>query len=145
MSSYRDPAPRGDVYPSEEEIDPAGSGVEAASGPVGIATGSSAATWSYGEPVAGQPGPQPNPAPGPAPTPVPTPGPPPRTGTGARSIVSRHLDGSVEVVTDFDGDGVADVVQFDLDGDGVPDVTYIDSDRDGRLDTVLRGVHGHRA
>jgi hypothetical protein len=46
----------------------------------------------------------------------------------------------VEVVTDFDGDAVADVVQ--LDGDGVPDVTYIDSDRHGRLDTVLR-TRGH--
>ncbi|TCB96495.1 hypothetical protein E0H26_15225 [Micromonospora zingiberis] len=128
MSSYRDPAPRGDVYPSEEEIDPGGSGVEPASGPAG----------AYAGVEAGQPGPQPNPAPGPAPTPVPTPGPPPRVGGGARSIVSRHLDGSVQVVTDFDGDGVADVVQFDLDGDGVPDVTYLDSDRDGRLDTVLR-------
>jgi hypothetical protein len=57
---------------------------------------------------------------------------------GARSIVSRHLDGSVSVVTDFDGDGVADVVQYDLDGDGIPDVTYLDNDRDGRLETVLR-------
>ncbi|WP_175439933.1 hypothetical protein [Micromonospora nigra] len=56
MSSYRDPALRGDVYPSEEEIDPAG---------------------------ATTPGPQPTPAPSPAPTPVPTPGPPPRlTGDG---------------------------------------------------------------
>ncbi|WP_341717102.1 hypothetical protein QQG74_24680 [Micromonospora sp. FIMYZ51] len=125
MSSYRDPAPRGDVYPSEEEIDPTGSGVEPASGPVGAYFGS-------------QPSPQPAPTPGPTPTPPPTPGPPPRSEVGSRSIVSRHLDGSVEVVTDFDGDGIADVVQFDLDGDGVPDVTYIDSDRDGRLDTVLR-------
>ncbi|RBJ08097.1 hypothetical protein DRA43_07195 [Micromonospora provocatoris] len=57
-----------------------------------------------------------------------------------RSIVTRHLDGSVEVVTDLDGDGVADVVQVDLDGDGVPDVTYLDSDRDGRLDTVRRAT-----
>jgi hypothetical protein len=119
MSSYRDPALRGAVYPSEEEIDPAGAGVEPASGPVGT--------------FAGQPGPQPSPARGPAPTPA-----PPPVDTGARSIVSRHRDGSVEVVTDFDGDGIADVVQLDLDGDGVPDLTYIDSDRDGRLDTVLR-------
>ncbi|MEJ3749042.1 hypothetical protein WEI85_37975 [Actinomycetes bacterium KLBMP 9797] len=127
MSSYRDPALRGDVYPSEEEIDPAGAGMEPASGPVGA--------------YANQPAPQPSPGPGPAPTPgppPPTPGPPPRVDTGARSIVSRHGDGSVEVVTDFDGDGIADVVQVDLDGDGVPDVTYIDSDRDGQLDTVLR-------
>ncbi|MFG2065009.1 hypothetical protein ACGFIK_26785 [Micromonospora sp. NPDC048871] len=128
MSSYRDPAPRGDVYPSEEEIDPGGSGVEPASGPTG----------AYASVEASQPGPQPNPTPAPAPTPVPTPGPPPRLPGGGRSIVSRHLDGSVQVVTDVDGDGVADVVQFDLDGDGVPDVTYLDSDRDGRLDTVLR-------
>jgi hypothetical protein len=28
MSSYHDPALRGDVYPSEEEIDPADAGVE---------------------------------------------------------------------------------------------------------------------
>jgi hypothetical protein len=76
MSSYHDPALRGDVYPSEEEIDPAGAGVEPASGPVG---------------------------------------PPPQTDTEARSIVSRHQDGSVEVVTDLDGDGTADVVQLDLD------------------------------
>jgi hypothetical protein len=120
MSSYRDPALRGDVYPSEEEIDPADAGVEPVSGPVGA--------------YASQPDPQPSPRRGP----VPTPGPPPRVETAARSIVSRHRDGSVEVVTDFDGDGIADVVQLDLDGDGVPDVTYIDSDRDGRLDTVLR-------
>lgn len=71
---------------------------------------------------------------------MPTPGPPPRVERdGGRSIVTRHLDGSVEVVTDLDGDGLADVVQVDLDGDGVPDVTYLDRDRDGRLDTVLRG------
>jgi hypothetical protein len=112
MSSYRDPVLRGAVYPSEEEIDPAGAGVEPASGQVG----------AYASPH------------GPAPTAEP----PPRVDTAAHSIVSRHRDGSVEVVTDFDGDGVADVVQLDLDGDGVPDLTYIDSDRDGRLDTVLR-------
>ncbi|WBB67020.1 hypothetical protein [Micromonospora sp. WMMD812] len=123
MSTYRDPAPRGDVFPSEEEIDPTGTGVEPASGPAG--------------PYASSPGPRPTPAPPPAPTPVPTPGPPPRA-VGGRSIVTRHLDGSVEVVTDLDGDGVADVVQVDLDGDGVPDLTYLDRDRDGRLDTVLR-------
>src|SRR5690242_12779989 len=34
-----------------------------------------------------------------------------RVATTARSIVSRRADGSVEVVTDIDGDGVADVVQ----------------------------------
>ncbi|MFI7607881.1 hypothetical protein ACIBTV_22445 [Micromonospora sp. NPDC049366] len=128
MSSYRDPAPRGDVFPSEEEIDPTGSGLEPVSGPVGA------------RPDATSPGPRPTPAPPPAPTPVPTPGPPPRVERGGgRSIVTRHLDGSVEVVTDLDGDGLADVVQVDLDGDGVPDVTYLDRDRDGRLDTVLRG------
>jgi hypothetical protein len=118
MSSYHDPALHGAVYPSEEEIDPAGADVEPASGPIGA--------------YASQPDAQPSPGREPAPEP------PPQVDTGARSIVSRHRDGSVEVVTDFDGDGIADVVQLDLDGDGVPDVTYIDSDRDGRLDTVLR-------
>ncbi|MFY1703650.1 hypothetical protein ACN28G_18235 [Micromonospora sp. WMMA1923] len=124
MSSYRDPTLRGDVFPSEEEIDPTGVGVEPASAPPTHRAGSTPA-----------PGPTPAPAPGPAPTPPS--GPPPRTG-GAQSIVTHHLDGSTEVVTDLDGDGVADVVQFDLDGDGIPDITYLDSDRDGRLDTVLR-------
>ncbi|MCI4062063.1 hypothetical protein MRQ36_05585 [Micromonospora sp. R77] len=105
MSSYRDPAPRGDVYPSEEEIDPTGMGPDPA-----------------------YPG-----------DPVPAPVPPPRvTDGGSHSIVTHHLDGSTEVVTDLDGDGIADVVQIDVDGDGVPDITYLDSDRDGRLDTVLR-------
>ncbi|MER7892427.1 hypothetical protein ABTX15_21655 [Micromonospora sp. NPDC094482] len=128
MSSYRDPAPRGDVFPSEEEIDPTGTAVQPTSGPAG----------AY--PDASSPGPRPTPAPPPAPRPVPTPAPPPRVaGPGGRSIVTRHLDGSVEVVTDLDGDGLADVVQVDLTGDGVPDVTYVDRDRDGRLDTVLRG------
>ncbi|WP_239166866.1 hypothetical protein [Actinoplanes italicus] len=42
------------------------------------------------------------------------------------------------MVTDLDGDGIADVVQLDLDGDGVPELTYLDTDRDGQLDTVLR-------
>jgi hypothetical protein len=132
MSSYRDPAPRGDVFPSEEELDPTGTGVEPTSAPLP-------------GPTATTPGPRPTPAPAPAPTPVPTPGPPPRA--GSQSIVTRHLDGSVEVVTDLDGDGVADVVQFDLDGDGRPDITYVDSDGDGRLDTVLRepgAVGAHR-
>ncbi|MET8309664.1 hypothetical protein [Micromonospora sp. NPDC005173] len=130
MSTYRDPAPRGDVFPSEEELDPTGSGVEPASAPtVGALPGHPAPT----------PGPRPTPAPAPAPTPVPAPGPPPRApGAGAQSIVTRHLDGSVEVVTDLDGDGVADIVQVDLNGDGTTDVTYVDSDHDGRLDTVLR-------
>ncbi|NJP32894.1 hypothetical protein [Micromonospora thermarum] len=127
MSSYRDPAPRGDVFPSEEEMDPTGVGVLPASAPPDTT-----------------PGPQPTPAPPPAPTPVPHPGPPPRA--EGRSIVTHHLSGVVEVVTDLDGDGVADVVQVDLDGDGVPDVTYVDSDRDGRLDTVLRDpAAAHRA
>ncbi|MFI7212783.1 hypothetical protein [Micromonospora maritima] len=120
MSSYRDPSLRGDVYPSEEEIDP--TGVDPDLTPRATA-------------------PAPAPTPEPEPDPVPRPGPPPRGGQG-RSIVTRHLDGSVEVVTDLDGDGVADVVQVDLDGDGVPDVTYLDSDRDGRLDTVRRATAG---
>lgn len=129
MSSYRDPAPRGDVFPSEEELDPTGIGVEQASAPP------AGGLPSHPSPT---PGPRPTPAPAPAPTPVPAPGPPPRTpGAGAQSIVTRHLDGSVEVVTDLDGDGVADIVQIDVDGDGIPDITYVDSDRDGRLDTVL--------
>ncbi len=51
MSSYRDPAPRGDVYPSEEEIDPAGNGVEPATGPAGTVDGS-AVTWSAAGPWA---------------------------------------------------------------------------------------------
>src|SRR5436305_6538563 len=92
MSTYPDPASHGDVHPSEEEIDPAG-----ASGPVG----------GY----ASRPGPQPSPAPGSRPVPGPA-----RPVTAARSIVSRRPDGSVEVVTDFDGDGIADVVQLDLGG-----------------------------
>jgi len=115
MSTYPDPAMHGDVYPSEEEIDPAGT-----SGPVGA--------------YAGRPDPQPSPAPGRPPIPEPA----RRVATPASSIVSRRSDGSVEVVTDLDGDGIADVVQLDLDGDGVPELTYIDTDRDGRLDTVLR-------
>ncbi|SCE98111.1 hypothetical protein [Micromonospora chokoriensis] len=140
MSSYRDPAARGDVFPSEEELDPTGTVIEQASAPpVGGLPSHPAPT----------PGPRPTPAPAPAPTPVPTPGPPPRA-AGAQSIVTHHLDGSVEVVTDLDGDGVADVVQIDVDGDGIPDITYVDSDRDGRLDTVLGdpnalGTGAHRA
>ncbi|MDG4805565.1 hypothetical protein O7634_02175 [Micromonospora sp. WMMD1120] len=142
MSSYRDPAPRGDVFPSEEELDPTGTAVEPASAPP------AAGLPGHPSPT---PGPRPTPAPAPAPTPVPAPGPPPRASTvGAQSIVTRHLDGSVEVVTDLDGDGVADVVQIDVDGDGIPDITYVDSDRDGRLDTVLgdpdaAGAGVHRA
>jgi hypothetical protein len=120
MSSYGDPALRGDVYPSEEEIDPAGAGADLATDPAGA--------------YASEPGPQPSYGQEPAPIPEPA----RRVDTAAHSIVSRHRDGSVEVVTDLDGDGVADVVQVDLDGDGVPDVTYIDTDRDGRLDTMLR-------
>ncbi|MEH0928406.1 hypothetical protein [Micromonospora sp. CPCC 205558] len=140
MSSYRDPAARGDVFPSEEELDPTGTGIEQASAP------QAGGLPSHPSPT---PGPRPTPAPAPAPTPVPAPGPPPRA-PGAQSIVTRHLDGSVEVVTDLDGDGVADIVQIDVDGDGVPDITYVDSDRDGRLDTVLGdpdavGSGAHRA
>ncbi|SCG44785.1 hypothetical protein [Micromonospora humi] len=116
MSSYRDPSLHGDVYPSEEEIDPTGVGPDLTA-------------------------PVPAPTPEPEPAPAPHPGPPPRDGQ-ARSIVTRHLDGSVEVVTDLDGDGVADVVQVDIDGDGIPDVMYLDSDRDGRLDTVRRATAG---
>jgi hypothetical protein len=139
MSSYRDPAARGDVFPSEEELDPTGTGIEQASAPPSGLPSHPAPT----------PGPRPTPAPAPGPTPVPAPGPPPRA-PGAQSIVTRHLDGSVEVVTDLDGDGVADVVQIDVDGDGIPDITYVDSDRDGRLDTVLGdpnaiGTGAHRA
>ncbi|WP_327041662.1 hypothetical protein OG400_32910 [Micromonospora ureilytica] len=140
MSSYRDPAARGDVFPSEEELDPTGTEVEQASGPP------AGGFPSHPSPT---PGPRPTPAPAPAPTPVPAPGPPPRA-PGAQSIVTRHLDGSVEVVTDLDGDGVADVVQIDVDGDGIPDITYVDTDHDGRLDTVLGdpnavGTGAHRA
>ncbi|MEV4844050.1 hypothetical protein AB0K20_12625 [Micromonospora matsumotoense] len=119
MSSYRDPILHGDVYPSEEEIDPTGVGLDPASAPPA----------AY--PQRSAPAPEPRPAPA-----------PPVTGTGAHSIVTHHLDGSTQVVTDLDGDGIADVVQFDLDGDGVPDITYLDSDRDGRLDTVLREPGG---
>ena len=60
------------------------------------------------------------------------------------SIVTHHPDGSTEVVTDLDGDGVADIVQFDLTGDGVPDVTYLDTDHVGRTDTVRRHPHHRR-
>ncbi|MFI7249591.1 hypothetical protein [Micromonospora chalcea] len=135
MSSYRDPSLRGDVYPSEEEIDPTGVDPDVAEMPQ-AAVGVGPAAVGVG-PAATAPVPGPTPEPEPAP--VPHPGPPPRQPSG-RSIVTRHLDGSVEVVTDLDGDGVADVVQIDLDGDGVPDVTYLDSDRDGRLDTVRRAT-----
>ena len=115
MSTYPDPAWHGDVYPSEEEIDPAG-----IDGPVG----------TYDS----RPGPQPSS------TPVSPPiaGPAGRITTNANSIVSRRKDGSIEVVTDLDGDGIADMVQLDLDGDGVPELTYLDTDRDGQLDTVVR-------
>ncbi|WP_229791548.1 hypothetical protein [Micromonospora fulviviridis] len=79
MSSYRDPTLRGDVYPSEEEIDPTGVGPEPVDGAYATA-------------------PAPPPMPEPEPDPIPHPGPPPRA-AGGRSIVTRHLDGSVEVVT----------------------------------------------
>ncbi|WP_130338880.1 hypothetical protein [Micromonospora kangleipakensis] len=126
MSSYRDPTLRGGVYPSEEEIDPTGVGPDPGGAPSAYPTA----------PVpAPTPEPEPDPAPGPKPAPRAADG-------GSYSIVTHHLDGSTEVVTDLDGDGIADVVQFDLDGDGVPDITYLDSDRDGRLDTVLREPRG---
>ncbi|WP_431893557.1 hypothetical protein [Micromonospora haikouensis] len=118
MSSYPDPALRGDVYPSEEEIDPTGVGPDPQNdAPLGA--------YPQVAPVVGA-------------YPAPSPGPAPRPPVESHSIVTHHLDGSTEVVTDLDGDGIADVVQFDLDGDGVPDITYLDSDRDGRLDTVVR-------
>ncbi|MEU4369243.1 hypothetical protein [Micromonospora chersina] len=66
MSSYRDPSLRGDVYPSEEEIDPTGVGPDPAGGQYATA-------------------PAPPPAPEPEPDPIPHPGPPPRT-PGERSI-----------------------------------------------------------
>lgn len=115
MSSYPDPAWHGDVYPSEEEIDPAGT-----DGPIG----------AYDS----RPGPPPSSTPGSSSIPAPA----GRVATTPHSIVSRRADGSIEVVTDLDGDGIADVVQLDLDGDGVPELTYLDTDRDGQLDTVLR-------
>ncbi|GAA1623922.1 hypothetical protein [Actinoplanes couchii] len=115
MSSYPDPAWHGDVYPSEEEIDPAGT-----DGPVAA--------------YANRPGPLPSSTP----ELPPLSGPADQGATAAKSIVSRRPDGSIEVVTDLDGDGIADVVQVDLDGDGVPEITYLDTDRDGKLDTILR-------
>ena len=81
MSSYRDPTLRGDVYPSEEEIDPTGIGLD-----------QGGASFPY------RTAPVPGPTPEPEPDPVPHPGPPPRTAGGmAYSIVTRHLDGSTEV------------------------------------------------
>ncbi|WP_199562360.1 hypothetical protein [Micromonospora deserti] len=65
MSTYREPAPRGDVVPPAAETDPTGTGIAPASGPPGAYPGTT-------------PGPRPTPAPPPAPTPVPHPGPPPR-------------------------------------------------------------------
>ncbi|WP_036372767.1 hypothetical protein [Micromonospora sp. ATCC 39149] len=132
MSSYPDPALRGDVYPSEEEMDPTGVGPDPATDrPIGAYPGPGRATGTYA-------------VPSPGPTPRPTPAPAPRPPVESHSIVTHHLDGSTEVVTDLDGDGIADVVQFDLDGDGVPDITYLDCDRDGRLDTVVRDEHPTR-
>ncbi|WP_319460121.1 hypothetical protein [Micromonospora sp. RTP1Z1] len=61
MSSYRDPALRGDVYPSEEEIDPTGAGPDLVGVPPAYPT-----------------------APVPAPTPEPEPGPPPGPGPAPR-------------------------------------------------------------
>ncbi|MDZ5443919.1 hypothetical protein U2F26_14430 [Micromonospora sp. 4G57] len=60
MSSYRDPTLRGDVYPSEEEIDPTGVGPDPAGAPSAYPTA----------PVpAPTPEPEPDPAPGPKPAP----------------------------------------------------------------------------
>ncbi|MFG3704053.1 hypothetical protein ACGF7U_04865 [Micromonospora sp. NPDC047670] len=74
MSTYRDPAPRGDVFPSEEEIDPTGTGLAPSSAPP---------AGAY--PVGTTPGPRPTPAPPPAPHPVPHPGPAPRAGGPGRA------------------------------------------------------------
>ncbi|MFB9237819.1 hypothetical protein ACFFWC_20035 [Plantactinospora siamensis] len=117
MSTYRDPAARGDVFPSEEEIDPAGPGLDPVADRAAMADAPVAPSSPAPHPGGG--------AVGSAPV------------SPARSIIMHHADGSTEVATDLDGDGVADIVQIDLDGDGVPDVTYLDSDHDGRLDTVL--------
>ncbi|MEU8025643.1 hypothetical protein AB0B88_25895 [Micromonospora haikouensis] len=123
MSSYPDPALRGDVYPSEEEIDPTGVGPDPQTdAPLGAYPQAGPVVGAYPAPSPA-PGPAPRPAPGPVP--APSPGPAPRPPVESHSIVTHHLDGSTEVVTD-------------LDGDGVPDITYLDSDRDGRLDTVVR-------
>lgn len=65
MSSYRDPAPRGDVFPSEEEIDPTGIGQMSSAG-------------AY--PAGTTPRPKPAPPPTPPPRPVPHPGPAPKVG-----------------------------------------------------------------
>lgn len=74
MSTYRDPAPRGDVFPSEEETDPTGTGLAPSSAPPARAY-----------PAGTTPGPRPTPAPPPAPHPVPHPGPAPRAGGPVRA------------------------------------------------------------
>ncbi|MFI9528950.1 hypothetical protein [Micromonospora rosaria] len=74
MSSYRDPTLRGDVHPSEEEIDPTGIGPLPSSAPPGPA-------YRDDTEPAPVPGPPPAPVPAPSPTPPPgPPGPPPRAG-----------------------------------------------------------------
>ncbi|MEU4773934.1 hypothetical protein [Micromonospora sp. NPDC023644] len=65
MSSYRDPAPLADVFPSGQVTDPTGTGPAPSGG-------------AY--PAGTTPGPRPTPAPPPAPRPVPHPGPAPRVG-----------------------------------------------------------------
>ncbi|MFC0002855.1 hypothetical protein [Micromonospora siamensis] len=57
MSSYRDPSLRGDVYPSEEEIDPTGVGPDP--------------TYPLSTAPVPDPTPEPEPAPPPGPGPAP--------------------------------------------------------------------------
>ncbi|WP_434741203.1 hypothetical protein [Micromonospora sp. SH-82] len=98
MSSYRDPTLRGDVYPSEEEIDP--TGIDGPTDPVGPTPSTDTTGWTdpTGTAPAPVPGPTPAPVPGPVPSPSPNPGPPPRTEAG-QAIVTHHLDGTVQVIT----------------------------------------------
>ncbi|WP_428964183.1 hypothetical protein [Micromonospora fluostatini] len=80
MSSYRDPTLRGDVHPSEEELDPTGIGPLPSSAPPGPAY---RVTFRDDTEPAPLPGPPPAPVPAPSPTPPPgPPGPPPRAGAG---------------------------------------------------------------
>lgn len=54
------------------------------------------------------------------------------------SITAYNPDGSMDVTTDYDGNGYADLVQHDGNGDGLAEASYVDTDHDGRLDTMLR-------
>lgn len=81
MSSYRDPAPRGDVSASREEIDPTGAGPAPSGAPPAGA-----------DPGGTTPGPRPTPAPPPAPHPVPHPGPAPRAGQLTRGTAPAGPD-----------------------------------------------------